>query len=99
MILRASKARARGLMFVEPPSPFRSVSKKETLRLVEKMGVFPMSKVFLTWVCFSGDFLFLALLKHLLGIIFYFFLGFLSKSKLMFERPCIVVVAVGTHGG
>ena len=29
-------------------------------------------------VLFSGDFLFLALLKHLLGI---FFLGFLSKSK------------------
>ena len=25
------------------------------------------------WFCFSGDFLFLALLRYLLGIIFYFF--------------------------
>ena len=34
-----------------------------------------------SWFCFSGDFLFLALLRYLLGIIFLFFLGFLSKSK------------------
>ena len=34
-----------------------------------------------TWLCFSGDFLALALLKGLLEIVLKYFLGFLSKSK------------------
>ena len=34
---------------------------------------------FLAWFCFSGDFLFWALLRYLLENIFLFFLGFLSK--------------------
>ena len=39
---------------------------------------------FLTWFCFSGDFLFLVFLRDLFGIIFLFFWGFSSKSKLKF---------------
>ena len=44
------------------------------------IGFYRVSSVF-TWFCFSGDFLFWALLKGLLGIMFYFLGGFLSKSK------------------
>ena len=37
----------------------------------------------LPWFCFSGDFLFLGLTKVPFGDYFLFFLGFLSKSKLL----------------
>ena len=45
-----------------------------------------------TWFCFSGDFLFLALLRYLLGIIFYFFQGsgrqIQGKVLILREFPC-----------
>ena len=63
---------------------FPSLSRSFSLAFRSKKagaGRFGASRY--TWVCFSGDFLFLALLKHLLGNIFFIFSRLLKQIQVI----------------